>query len=119
MNRYYHVKVQLESGADFQVKVAAENYRKFDEWIGGVPGVVEATPIKATTTLPPRSGKKTKIADARILAGMTQQEFADQLGVQVQQEQRWEYGVYTPKTATLMKMGEVLGIDWTTLIADQ
>lgn len=63
----------------------------------------------------PRHTNDSKIAAARIAAGITQAQLAEKLGVIQQQIARWETGESEPRTSTLKKIGEALGVDWTTL----
>ena len=56
------------------------------------------------------------IAQARLKAGITQTQLADAIGVCQTQIANWERGFRKPKMDALMRIGEVLGVDWTTLI---
>lgn len=52
-------------------------------------------------------------------AGLTQQEFADLLGVSRTQAQRWEYGYVRLRVDTMMRIAKVLNVEWTDLMEDQ
>ena len=117
--RYYMYNVVLDNGAEFIAKVEAPNVEKFNEWIKTVPGMTMYTENKATNKIKPWSSKKSKISQARIAAGLTQQEFADKLGVYLTQAQYWEYGRYKPKYPTLAKMSEILGVAIDDLVEDE
>ena len=116
MKRYYQYKVKLKSGIEFQAKVDGEHLGPFEEWINSVPNVSNAEMIRSVNKIGPHSSQKTKLAIARMAAGITQQEMADRLGIGLASYQRWEYAQFKPKTKTLMAIGEILDVDWTTLI---
>lgn len=63
----------------------------------------------------PRRTNSSPIAAARLAKGITQAQLAEKLGVIQQQVARWETGESEPRTSTLKKIGEALGIDWTIL----
>lgn len=105
-----------DSGLVFTAKVKGEDIRQFHEWADTVSGIIKHEEISSISPMVPHTGKKTKIALARIREGLTQQELADRLGVSVSQEQRWEYGKYGIKTSVLIRIGQALDVDWTTLI---
>ena len=116
MKRYYRYNIKLSSGVDVFAKINADDKDKFINWASNTPGISEYAEICSVNKIGPHSSKKTKIAVARMQAGITQQELADYLGVRIQQVQRWEYAEFRPKTQVLMRIGEKLGVDWTTLI---
>ena len=66
----------------------------------------------------PRHTNDSRIAQARIAKGMTQQQLAEAIGVLQQQIGAWESGRRKPKIDALMRIGDALGIDWTTLIQE-
>lgn len=119
MKQFYNIEITLESGIAFNAHVNREDIEIFKEWIDTVPGIKEHTTDKIVVTRGARSKKMTKISQARIAAGLKQRELAERLGVSISQEQYWEYGRYKLKTATLKKLGEALGVDWTTLVEDE
>lgn len=116
MKRYYQYKVELKSGAEFQVKIDGTHLDAFEEWINSAPNVSKAEMIRSVNKIGPHSFQKSKIAMARMEAGLTQKEIVERMGVGLTTYQRWEHGTFKPKTKTLMALGEIMGIDWTTLI---
>lgn len=64
----------------------------------------------------PRHTNDSKIAQARLEKGMTQGQLAEAIGVKPSQIANWELGYRKPKMDALMRIGNALGIDWTTLI---
>ena len=64
----------------------------------------------------PRHTNDSKIAQARLKAGMTQGQLAEAMGIRASQIGNWENGYRKPKMDALMRIAAVLGIDWTTLI---
>lgn len=66
----------------------------------------------------PRHTNDSKIAQARLRKGWTQAQLADAIGVLQQQIGAWEGGRRKPKIDALMRIGDALGIDWTTLIEE-
>lgn len=66
----------------------------------------------------PRHTNDSKIAQARMKKGWTQQQLADALGILQIQVSAWEGGRRTPKVKSLMRIGDALGVDWTTLIEE-
>ena len=67
----------------------------------------------------PRHTNDSPIAQARIDKGVTQQQLAEAIGVLQQQIGAWESGRRKPKIDALMRIGDALGVDWTTLIQTQ
>ena len=119
MKRYHMFNVCLESGMEFIIKIDGRNIDEFNAWISKVPGITKCEEIRSATPIRGHSAKNTKIAQARMAAGFTQQEMADQLGVRIQQYQRYEYNLNQPKTQDLMRIGEILGVDFITLLEDK
>ena len=66
----------------------------------------------------PRHTNDSPIARARLKKGWTQAQLADAIGSNQQQIAGWESGVRKPKMNALMRIGDALGIDWTTLIEE-
>ena len=66
----------------------------------------------------PRHTNDSPIAKARLKKGWTQAQLADAIGSNQQQIAGWENGTRKPKVAALMRMGDALGVDWTTLIVE-
>ena len=64
----------------------------------------------------PRHTNDSPIAKARLSKGWTQGQLADAIGVKQTQIANWETGFRKPKMDALMRIGDALGIDWTTLI---
>lgn len=116
MKRYYQYKVKLKSGIEFQAKVNAEDVDLFNGWAQSDHAISNVEEIRSVNKIGPHSFQKTKLAIARMAAGFTQQEMADQLGIGLASYQRWEYAQFKPKTKTLMAIGKILDVDWTTLI---
>ena len=116
MKRYHLYLVKLKNGIEFQAKVNGEDLELFEEWAHNDPKISNIEKVRAVNKIGPHSCQKTKLAMARMAAGLTQQELADRLGVGLMTYQRWEQAKFTPKTASLMAIGEILDIDWTTLI---
>lgn len=46
---------------------------------------------------------------ARATLGLTQEEFAERLGVHGRTVQHWEYGIYCPRGKSLRRMADVTG----------
>jgi len=119
MKRNHIFNITVNNGFSFFAKVTGEYVDEFREWAPNLPGVTKCDEIRAVSPIKGHTSSKTKIAAARMAAGLTQQECADQLGVRIQQYARWERNEHTPKTVDLMRIGEVLGVDWTTLIEER
>ena len=51
------------------------------------------------------------IRNAREMAGITQEEAAERVGIKVQAWQKYEYGTRSPKGPMLEKIASVLGVD--------
>ena len=64
----------------------------------------------------PRHTNDSAIARARIDKGMTQGQLAEALGCTQANVAGWETGNRKPKMQSLMKIADVLGVDWITLI---
>ena len=117
--RHFLYEVELTSGINITAKVKGEDIDAFIEWMKTLPGVKQYQEASSTNKISPFTRKNTKIARLRIAAGMTQQEFADKLGVAVSQAQYWEYGRFKPKTQSLMKIAEVLDVPWQDLLDNE
>ena len=116
MKRYYQYNVKLKAGIDFLAKVDAENIDAFNTWAHGDQTISNVEEVRSVNKIGPHSSQKTKLALARMAAGVTQQEMCDKLGVGLGSYQRWEYGQFKPKTQMLIAIGEILDVDWTTLV---
>ena len=57
-----------------------------------------------------------KLKEARLAAGMTQQDLANVLGCKVKDVSRWENGHVEPKALTLKKMAQALGCSMDDLV---
>ena len=66
----------------------------------------------------PRRTNDSLIAQARLAKGLTQAQLAEAIGVKPTQIANWEQGTRKPKIDALMRIGDALGIDWTTLIQE-
>lgn len=121
MKRYHIVTVKLDAGIEFLAKVTGKDIDVFNDWADSIPSIKEHEEISSVSHIRPHTtGKyKTKITQARMAAGLTQREMADALGVSIAQAQRWEYGVHKMRAETLKKFGEILGVDWSTLVEDE
>lgn len=64
----------------------------------------------------PRHTNDSRIAQARLEKGWTQQQLAEAISVTQTQIANWESKYRRPKMDALMRIGEALGVDWTTLI---
>lgn len=116
VRKNYNLKVELQTGTEFRLKVFADNVGEVCAWLAGIESVREYEIVGAVTPKAPHSRNQNGIAAARIEKGWTQQELADAVGVAQQHIQRWEAGVYKPKAETLKRIGEALGVEWTTLM---
>ena len=67
----------------------------------------------------PRHTNDSLIAQARLAKGWTQTQLAEAMGISQQQVQKWESGQRKPKMKALMKIADVLNVDWLTLIDEQ
>ena len=56
------------------------------------------------------------IAEARLAKGWTQQQLGEAIGVDKSQIHKWESGRRNPKLDAIMRLAEVLGVDWQTLL---
>lgn len=121
MKRYHIVRVKLNAGIEFLAKVTGGDIDVFNDWADSTPSIKEHEEnISVSHIRPHATGKhKTKLAEARMAAGLTQREVADALGISIAQEQRWEYGIHKMRAETLKKYGEILGVDWSTLVEDE
>ena len=59
------------------------------------------------------------IAQARLKAGFTQTQLANAIGVKQTQIANWESWFRKPKMDALIRIGNALGVDWTTLITQK
>lgn len=116
MKRYHKYRIKLKSGAEFQAQVPSESVDMFDAWINNVPNVSNVEEIYSVNKIGPHSSQSSKLAIERMNAGLTQQEMAEKLGVGTTTYQRWESKRFKPKTAALIAIGDILKVDWTTLI---
>ena len=57
-----------------------------------------------------------RIADARVAAGRTQTDIANQLGVKVSTVEKWERGESSPRSNRLVSLAGVLGVSVSWLI---
>jgi len=64
----------------------------------------------------PRHTGDSPIAKARLAAGLTQEQLAARMGITQKAITNWERGARNPKLATIRKIADALGIDWTSLI---
>lgn len=118
MKKSYNVNVELQSGTAFLLKVNGENLDEITAWLESQESVAAHEIIGSIVPRTPRSKHENGIAAARTEKGWTQQELADAIGVAQQHIQRWEAGVYKPKAETLRRIGEALGVEWTSLLND-
>lgn len=116
MKRYYQYKINTNSGVEFLAKVNSEDVELFNNWASNDRGISKYEEIRNVNKIGPHSAQKTKLAMARMAAGITQVEMAEKLGVGLASYQRWEYAQFKPKTKTLIAIGEILDVDWTTLV---
>lgn len=116
MRKYYSLNVKLESGTEFVLKVNGENLEEVTAWLDGLDSVSAHSVMGSASPAPRRTKTENGIAVARREKGWTQQELADAIGVAQQHVQRWEAGVHRPSIEVLMKIGDALGVEWTTLI---
>ncbi len=58
----------------------------------------------------------TRITDARVSAGRTQTEIANQLGVKVSSLEKWERGTASPRSNRLTALAGILGVSVSWLI---
>ena len=123
LKKYHQINVRLDTGAEFITKIKGENLSEVSNWLDRLPGIASYEEVKATNPMAPHATgklkKKTKITEARLAAGLTQEELADLIGVGRTQIQRWEYGYNHVRVDVLMRIGEALGVNWTDLIEDE
>lgn len=120
MKRYHIFSVKI-SEIEFLAKVNSENLESFISWANNTPSIKQYVEHQSVNRIAPHTKNKyqSKITQARIASGITQRELADGLGVSIAQAQRWEYGKHKPRASTLKRIGEILGVDWTTLVEDE
>ena len=116
MKKYYNLNVKLESGAAFMLKVNWENLEEVTAWLDGLESVTEHSVVGSVAPMKPHTKHENGISAARLQKGWTQQDLADAIGVAQQHVQRWEAGVHRPSIEVLMKIGDALGVEWTTLV---
>ena len=63
--------------------------------------------------------KMTKIKKARIIAGYTQTEFAEKVGVSTGSVSQWESGATHPKVKRLKKLSDIRNVPVEELIDDE
>lgn len=119
MRKFYSLNVKLGSGAEFVLKVNGEDIGEVTAWLDGLDSVFAHSVMGSASPSPRRTKTENGIAAARREKGWTQQELADAIGVAQQHVQRWEAGVHRPSIEVLMKMGDALGVEWTTLVEPQ
>ena len=121
MKRYHIINVKTNTGIDFLAKVSGEDVDNFVTWADSTPSILEHEERQAVAKIAPHTTKEhgTKITQARMAAHLTQRELADLLGVSIQQEQRWEYGYHKVRAETLKRIGDALGVDWSTLLEEE
>jgi len=65
----------------------------------------------------PRHTNDSRIAQARIAAGLTQQELAERMGLKsFASIAAWELGKYSPKISTLQRIAQALNVPLNQLI---
>lgn len=124
MMKYHQIKVTLSSGVEIMLKVNGQDYYATHEWLDSLPGISGYEDMKSTAPIKPHitqrmKDKVTKIAIARLNAGLTQQELADKVGVSRTQVVRWERGPYNVRLDRLKRIAEVLNVEWTSLIDNE
>lgn len=62
---------------------------------------------------------KDRLSKLRKLSGMTQAKLAEEIGVNLRSVQNYELGARYPRTETIEKIAEVLGVDQSALISDE
>ena len=120
MMKYHQINVTIETGITVIVKVKGHDYYQFLEWLQKTPGIANYDEVRVVSPQKPHAVHKnpSKMTAARLAAGLSQVELADRIGVNRQNIQRWESGTNRPRTEFLKRVGEELGVDWTTLIED-
>lgn len=118
MAKNYTINVVLQSGTELAIRVPGENVGEVCAWVAGIESVKEYTLVGASIPRHTKGRYENNIAIARLEKGWTQQQLAEAVGVAQQHIQRWEAGVYKPKTATLKAIGDALGVDWTSLVSE-
>ena len=119
MRKNYSLKVALKTGTEFLLKVGVDNVGEICAWLAGIESVREYEIVSSVAPKAPHSRHQNGIAAARLEKGWTQQELADAVGVAQQHIQRWEAGVHRPGIEVLMKIGDALGVEWTSLVEPQ
>lgn len=66
----------------------------------------------------PRRTNDSKIAQARLAAGLTQAQLAERAGVGASSLGHWECGERIPKLASLRRIAAALEIPWQDLLED-
>lgn len=101
----YHVGIGLANLA-YDTDTDTYHWYNGDEWetVDEIEIDRIAFPRRA-----PRKTNDSKIAQARMAAGMTQQQLAECIGVSWQQISNWERGDRNPKLGALQRIAEATG----------
>lgn len=123
LKKYHQLNVTLDSGVTFMIKTKGENLEEVCLWLDGTTGIDKYDEVSATGAIGPHvtenmKDRQTKITTARMRAGLTQQEFADLLGISRTQAQRWEYGTSRLRVSTLKRIAKALNVEWTDLMEE-
>lgn len=120
MKRNHIFNITVDTGFSFFAKVTGDHVDEFRDWVSTLPGITQCVETSSVSPIKGHTSSNTKMAKARMEAGLLQTEVADRIGIRYQQYARYETGRVTPKAATLRRIGEVLGVeDWITLIEEE
>lgn len=119
--KYFQVNITLNSGEEIIVKIRGKDFDNVYAWIETLPGVKHYEEVKAVQKIGPHTirNNPSKITQARMAAGLSQDDLADLLGVSRTQEQRWEYHYNRIRADTLKRIAEVLGVEMESLLEDE